>query len=155
MLLTGEVRGLQFNTFTYWHLAKNLFNYTKCLNMTKPDYLVNINHIKGYALLSVSAQPDLPAASGHTQVPEYSSKWRPAVHLTSMASPSMQFMNTLQTEGSGCAKKPLRRGHRGDGLGGSVYMKIRIIMTKWQNYSSFIVYSKYSMNVYNVNCFIN
>lgn len=45
--------------------------------------------------------PSRFAESGQTHVPLYSSKCNPAVHLISIASPSIQLKNTLQTAGSG------------------------------------------------------
>lgn len=74
--------------------------------------------------LSWLLHPCLPADAGHTQVPEYSSKCRPDVHLTSVCSPSMQLKKMLHTVGSGWAKNPLRRGQFSLALGGSVWRKM-------------------------------
>lgn len=90
-------------------------------------------------LLSWLLHPCLPRESGHTQVPVYSSKCSPAVHLTSMASPSMQLQKMLQTAASGWAKKPLRRGHTSVGFGGSVAKQRNIIVTYTRYVYSIIV----------------
>lgn len=55
--------------------------------------------------------PSRLAVSGQTQVPEYSSKCKPAVHVFSIALPSMQLKKVLQTAGFGWAKNPFLRGH--------------------------------------------
>ena len=60
-----------------------------------------------------------PALSGQTQVPLYSSKWRPVVQVIEIDSPSIQLKNMLQTDGSGWAKNPLRLGQFFVGWGGS------------------------------------
>lgn len=55
-------------------------------------WLTEIEFKRTYECLpSADLHPSRLAVSGHTHVPEYSSKCKPAVHIISMASPSMQL----------------------------------------------------------------
>lgn len=141
---------LGFDKSLALHQGRDTVSQESTHQQTEWNVLTSVVYLSvGYvdSLLLFSPQFSRFAVAGHTHVPVYSSKWRLAVQVISVLSPSIQLQKTLQTVSSGCAKKPFLRGHSSLPWGSSVNQNIGTYNIKTEVISSRVRFFQMSQSL--------